>query len=233
MKEILKEANDLYGTLSTAGKWNSYQPGRVSSCWNCGGPHGLRQCKKPKDQKRIDENKKKFDEFKAKKQGGSNNDTNNVQQNESGSYRRRKWGVTGQATNSSITMKPDSNGLGLINGVLHMHCKKCGWNQTHTTGHHVSWKSNPASFVLPSEHPYSKIMSPSRQYPPSSVINPHSAMASVAPSNTSTLVAADDADSMVISRSKTKTALEMAARTTDSADVAEALEAVARALNLN
>jgi hypothetical protein len=35
-----------------------------------------------------------------------------------------------------------------------MMCKTCGWNATHTTGFHSSYKDNPASFSLPTTHVY-------------------------------------------------------------------------------
>jgi hypothetical protein len=41
----------------------------VLTCWNCGGPHTWRNCKVARDQKKIDENKRKAAAAKAKGQG--------------------------------------------------------------------------------------------------------------------------------------------------------------------
>eukprot|EP00804_Cyclotella_cryptica_P030037 CCRYP_016933-RA/>CCRYP_016933-RA protein AED:0.63 eAED:0.45 QI:0/0/0/0.5/1/1/2/0/311 len=66
----LEKATDLHNSLSTGNNW--YIPsGRVHSCWNCNGDHGVNKCKEPKDQSWISANKKKWEEEKQKKSGHS------------------------------------------------------------------------------------------------------------------------------------------------------------------
>jgi hypothetical protein len=55
---ILSKATDLYNSLSTGNSWHIPSGGRVHSCWNCDKDHGANKCRKPKDQARIQANKK-------------------------------------------------------------------------------------------------------------------------------------------------------------------------------
>ena len=78
IKNIMSKAVDAYHALCTAGKWFVHS-GRanVVICWNCGKEgHGCDDCKFPKNQEKIDENKKKFWENRDKPQ----------------QQQRKKWG---------------------------------------------------------------------------------------------------------------------------------------------
>lgn len=68
LEHILNLATNTYHRLHKSDQWNipkkkgyTVTTDRVTLiCWNCGGPHHLKDCPKPKDKKRIEENKKKF-----------------------------------------------------------------------------------------------------------------------------------------------------------------------------
>jgi hypothetical protein len=46
--------------------------------------------------------------------------------------------------------------MSLINGVLHFHCKHCGYNTTHATKTHSLFEEQGDSFRLNATHPYVK-----------------------------------------------------------------------------
>ncbi len=60
---------------------------------------------------------------------------------ENANYNRKKW---------------HAQGLSMINGVLHVNCKQCGSNTTHSTGLHKAFIEQGSSFKLASTHPYAK-----------------------------------------------------------------------------
>jgi hypothetical protein len=143
---ILSKATDLYNSLSTGNSWH-IPSGRVHSCWNCDGDHGVNKCKQPKDQARIQTNKKKWEEEKRKKFGSGNGGPSSSNQ-----YERSRFG--GRKTDNK---QPGNSGVQKFNNVWHMLCNKgCGWNCTHTTGFHSAFTANPSSFpaALPAAHPY-------------------------------------------------------------------------------
>ena len=130
IEAILNLACDKYDALSTANKWNvSAKGGRNTmagaltgklKCWNCE-KEGctVSKCDQPKNQAKIDKNKKAFMENKKKKSEDktkSNPGTNGG--SGGGDYQRKKW----------------SAGMLEQNGVLMVNCKVCGPNLTHTTG---------------------------------------------------------------------------------------------------
>jgi hypothetical protein len=44
----------------------------------------------------------------------------------------------------------------MVNGVLMIHCKTCGYNTTHGTKLHETWSANPSSFKLSANHMYER-----------------------------------------------------------------------------
>ena len=153
---ILSKATDLYNSLSTGNNWHIPSGGgRAGACWNCNGDHGVNKCKLPKDQARIEANKKKWEEDKKKKSGSGGSVSGNRQ------YERSRFGSGGSP------QKPSGSGIEKFNNVWHMFCSKgCGWNCTHTSGFHAAFTSNPSSFpsALPATHPYhQKIAKEQRQ----------------------------------------------------------------------
>jgi hypothetical protein len=141
----LSKATNLYNSLSTGNNWH-IPSGRVSSCWNCNGDHGVNKCKLPKDQGRIEANKKKWEEDKKKKSGSVSSSSGSGGKQ----YDRSKFG------GGSGSQKPSGSGVEKFNNVWHMFCKSCGWNCTHSSGFHAAFSSNPSAFpsALPATHPY-------------------------------------------------------------------------------
>jgi hypothetical protein len=73
-KQHLTKSFTLFQKLPTFTTHNWLIPsGHVSNCWNCNGDHGVNKCKLPKDQARIEANKKKWEEEKKKKSGSVSN----------------------------------------------------------------------------------------------------------------------------------------------------------------
>ena len=65
IEAILDKAVDVYDKLCVAGSWikvdkNTQQAltAKANACWNCGGDHNARQCKKPRDPVTFKKNKK-------------------------------------------------------------------------------------------------------------------------------------------------------------------------------
>ena len=155
-----EKAVDMHDFLSTTGQWNVAKKGgglHVANsnsnsdhykCWNCEKTDcNLRKCKEPKDQQRIERNKKLYqDRVKngdIKPGRKQNNDRKKGKKGEGGDtqYRRKVW---------------DKSNMAMVNGALHVKCKKCGMNQTHSSGFHDAWNRDRANFVLPDTHPYSR-----------------------------------------------------------------------------
>ena len=66
----LSKTTDLYNSLSTRKNWH-ISTGLVNNCWSCNGDHGVKKCKLPKNQARIEANKKKLEEENNKMSGMS------------------------------------------------------------------------------------------------------------------------------------------------------------------
>lgn len=150
IEAILEKALDMYDKLSIAQIWNGTTKGgpRVSAlvptkhtCWNCGAEdHQAPKCPKPRNQRLYTKNRKAFMDAKNNKAGGDG--TGGKKDTiDSADYQRKKW---------------SDQGMSLINGVLHVHCKKCGYNTTHSTGLHSKFVEQGASFKLNATHPYVK-----------------------------------------------------------------------------
>lgn len=157
LKKILEycaKATTSYDSLQLADKWLN-PSGSVRSCWNCGGDHGLRQCKSKKDQARIESNKKKWEQESGKKSGGG------------GGYERKQFSGGGgggrKSAQANAALGAASSGLKCENGKWLMHCGKvgkgggkCGWNCTHSTKFHSRFMKNPSAYpaALPKGHSY-------------------------------------------------------------------------------
>jgi hypothetical protein len=152
---LLSTAAQYYGSLNMSDKWNLPRNQRVNvfgtpnelQCWNCGKKgHGLNDCTEPRNDKRIAENREKWEASggksksrKSKKKGarGHNN------------YEREKWAPP----------KTGESGVRHIDGNPHAYCGKthnglvCGWNTSHSTGYHKKWVDKGSSFNLAHECP--------------------------------------------------------------------------------
>ena len=123
-----------YNSLYTSNKWNIPVQRRANSFWNFVGPHILKRCKEPKNQKHIDENRIKFmnDKYKNANSGSK-------------SYHQKKWGDKKNQKDkkalkaSGIPDHVDSTGLAYKNGAWHCYCKNCGDNKTRTFVLHEAW----------------------------------------------------------------------------------------------
>jgi hypothetical protein len=87
--------------------------------------------------------------------------------------------------------KWDAQGLSMINGVLHVHCKQCGPKTTYSTGLHKVFVEQGSSFKLASTHPYAKECNKLRQN------NPAISKAKSAPSSSSSLPSSSTGSLMI------------------------------------
>ena len=173
IKGILDQATRTYDKLSKGNKWNVAKKGgggsdhkafaatgnnqefKKNSCWNCG-QEGCRpdKCSKPRDEARIKRCKEAWQKAKAAKGGtparGSSGSGKpsapTAATEEPKTERQRKvWGAAN---------------LGLVNGVLMAHCKKCGGYSNHSTTHHAKWAkldtSGQNAYKMPDSHPLMK-----------------------------------------------------------------------------
>ncbi len=225
IQTILSEANSLYNSLNTSNKWNvPHRGGCASSCQNCGGKgHRVTQCKKRKDQNRITENKKKWEEEtgKSSKGGGA-----------SGNYERKKWGE-GRDSNRNDT----GHGVKQFNNVWHMLCNKgCGWNTTHTTGFHRQFLATPSAYpaALPPTHPYQVLVAKSGGPAPPTATPPAQIQTPSIPS-TNRIVARSSLtltkNQLVINYTKWKSFLDHHKRTSENAKVAALCSLLKELLN--
>ena len=161
VKHILALANNSYHSLNTSKIWNvpsghhaarefKYPP----KCFNCGEPHLLPDCKKPRDEGKIARNKKAHSE-KGGDKGGYKGTGNN----------RKKWSKDGGGGGGRANDNKNHGNSGAQNGngdvklfgnkwMCHCKHKSCQWNTTHTSGFHTAWENNKKTFLLPSNHPY-------------------------------------------------------------------------------
>lgn len=168
VRAILAHARSSFHSLSTSQKWNVANSNkRFNPCFNCDGNHGVDKCDKPRDEARIERNRKAFEERKKGNQS-------------SGGGARRPWGSGGRGNSGRGRGDGGRGGRGRGNGgcghggrggssggygsgVAFMggrwlcHCNKgCGWNDTHTSGFHDRWNKNPGSFSLPATHEFTR-----------------------------------------------------------------------------
>jgi len=208
IKSILDQAIDLYNTLCLGSKWHNHRHSRAAACWNCGGDdHGLGDCKKPKDEKVIAENRRKFYDKRGSGKSSDKGRGHGSDHKHGGSYSRSKWGA------------PKDGGVNVVDGCVKAYCKKCGWNTTHSTKYHTRWEKNPSTFVLPDTHPLSQALVKQGKKPPSSVTAPKTD-ASTAPSANSSITNTTLTDTVTFSRSKAKATLDEFERNSTSADTA-------------
>ena len=148
IEAVLEKAVDHYDLLCTAGLWNKTSRGgsalqsivdAVNICWNCGEKgHTARQCKKPKDPETFNKNRKAW---LNNKNSGSNNNGQGGKKEVTPEYQRKRW------ENNSCTM---------VNGVLYINCKKCGFNTSHSSKFHNDFAKNPSSYKMAGTHFYVK-----------------------------------------------------------------------------
>ena len=149
----------MFNSLNVSKEWNIPQKHRIDACFNCGDPdHGVPKCPKPIDQARIDKAKSEFSRSGGGRNGRGFGRDGQGRGRGSGRGRgdsnkfnsRGKWKSDSKSTNTLST----STGVEKRNGKWSMMCKTCGWNTTHTTGFHSSYKDDPARFSLPTTHVY-------------------------------------------------------------------------------
>ena len=147
-KAIFTKACDFYDLQCKLKTWNVTAKGggrgRVAAtCFNCEKDDCyVNACKEPKDQSRIDKNKKAFEEKKAAKAAAGGGKPKEQKKKGTGNYKRSQFGAN--------MMK---GGVVMVNGIPHANCKTCGLTTTHSTGSHKEYLANPAVFCLPATHP--------------------------------------------------------------------------------
>ena len=193
-----------------AGKKNRYHANAVGNyapiCWNCGGPHSLKDCKEEKNQAKIQKAKDAYFENKNKNGGGNRNRGDGGAK--SNGYSRSGFGNTTAANGVTVT----------ANGQVYTSCKHgttaegCGMNQTHSSKYHHQWKADKGTFKLPSAHPFMVALAANGQCLPTGV------------PSTSNQVNVNEAVNQALLQFKADTAKKLANIETqsDSPDVASA-----------
>ena len=153
------QAKTLYTSAVLRNQWTGRRPNnnRVNNvannlvlvCWNCGGPHSLKDCKEEKDQAKIQKAKDAF--FENKRKNGAQNHRARGDGGKDKGYTRSGFGGGNKGANGLITTS---------DGQVYTSCKHgtsadgCGINQTHSSKYHQQWKANPGGFKLPGTHPF-------------------------------------------------------------------------------
>ena len=179
----------MHKNMTGLGTWN-VPKGRVNvagseqpTCWNCNKPGCTpSKCKQPKDQARIDKNRKEYFEKKnreknsngsnggkgSKKKGGdpkgakagSGGGKSGGSDREQGNYSRSKWGTPTGGEANNIRYSDD--------GIPHSYCATCrkneigdrnGWNTSHPTKYHQeAQKPNWSVQTLAAIDPQNKLV---------------------------------------------------------------------------
>ena len=150
VKSIYLRSFTSYISLYTSNEWNIPVQGRLNSCWNCRGPHGLNRSKETNNQMKIYYKRRKYVDDKEKSGDGW-----------SDCYQWKKW-VDKQnhkaqkaEKSSGIPTGVDSTGIFDTNGDWNCSSKKFGVNKNHTSGFHAAWQKEVASLKLPPTHLFS------------------------------------------------------------------------------
>ena len=158
---LFEEAATHYATFVLNNEWvhvpSAHYAGDAKGlkCDNCGGPHTVTNCDKPRDEGRISRNR----QARLASRGGGNGRGNggnggaNNRGNQSGrgggadtnrnGYGRGKWGPP--KSPSQIVKKIDKK--------VYCACKICGWNNEnggHTTGSHDEYMDAPNAYIMSS-----------------------------------------------------------------------------------
>ena len=154
IEQILAKGVDKYNSLAIAGKWHVSNRQFANPCWNCDDiEHGVRDCPKPKNQDKIQANKKQWEENRSR----NNNNTG-----------RKKWTQPGRNTNNNNTNFPaPRNGeVRLVGGEHRIYCgvvggngKACGWGDHGNKYHNMKVELGNAfnlADVSPNHHLLSK-----------------------------------------------------------------------------
>jgi len=158
IEAILTKASNEYSSICAGGRWNVPKPrggrgaytfGRKATCWNCGKEgHTVTECKQPRNNERITENKEKWEKAKAARTNGGSG----------GGKNRGSGGGTGGGGGKKGTSNPDyqrkqwkAHNLVLDGGILKVSCKHCRLNFTHGTNAHDAWKAG--TYTMADNHP--------------------------------------------------------------------------------
>ena len=163
IKVVLANAASRYDSLCLSNQWHVPKNHRLhnitggggggsadNTCWNCEKPNcNVRICKEPRNDKKIEANRRKFYERKRANGGGSGGGSGGGDRKGGGGIKqqeREKWSNPKDNSKSLVTV---------IDGVPHAYCsgKKpdgtpCGRNTTHSTKYHPMWLADPQNFDL-------------------------------------------------------------------------------------
>jgi hypothetical protein len=149
IEAILDNAATTYSSYCLANRWLKVTKQNIAgivaaanACWNCGEEgHDVGKCTKPKDQARITKSKEAFEKSKrgCTAGGRTSGRKDKNEKMKDPDYQRKVWA---------------NSGISMVNGILMIHCKTCGYNTTHGTKLHEPWAANPTSFKLSANHMY-------------------------------------------------------------------------------
>jgi hypothetical protein len=130
---LMSLALDYYINLNVSGRWTIPKGHKfAAACWNCDDEHcNVRICTKPKDEKKIAANRKKFLDAKNRRQ--QDDTPKGTGKPGDGNYSRNKWGApkVGEPTVRWFQGQPQAYCSRKCDGKL------CGWNNNHTTKFHA------------------------------------------------------------------------------------------------
>lgn len=212
---ILVKATEVYDSMNTSDLWNVPRNQRAHvfgttgdgkkrepTCWNCGAVgHTLDKCGQPRNDDKISENRRKYQEGKKSKSGNKGGG--------GATYEREKWGPP----------RDKEAGVRKIDGKTYAYCGKkcngevCGWNRSHSTRYHGQWSSAPSTFNLAD-------VCPTHELVRATGAKPSSSSSSSSSRSSPSSMSSSTANASITSEQAAKLrALRDSARTQDAEDV--------------
>ena len=146
---IIHLANNYFHYLNTSNACNvpkkkhgnhaDQKPHHILICFNCGEPHMLPDCKRPRNEAKIARNRKGYME--------------NHPDGPPCNGGRKKWTKLGRGdvpdrSHGSGAQLMGNKWMWFFNGTA------CGWNLTHTSEFHAAWLNETSKLSLPTTHKF-------------------------------------------------------------------------------
>jgi hypothetical protein len=148
IQKIYKEACKVFHSMNLTNKCNIPQSHQadafLTTCYNCSAPdHTSDKCPFPHNETKITKAKEAHTKLVKEGHGGCGRGCGGDCSGQGGgrggdcTNTRNKWGANGSPINPK-SYKSSGDGVKKKTRTWMTNCKNCGWNDTHTSGYHMS-----------------------------------------------------------------------------------------------